>query len=384
MLRIGIIGSGFVPGGTGGTETYFRNLVAALQKVDTRNEYVIMVRPEYMDELHITATNFSLKPLAFRASFLRRVVNKGLKTLGVSGTTIDKQLSSSVDAQGFDLVHFPFQILSPWGVKTKSVLSFMDMQQEYWPQFFSTEELASRARTYRPSAEAATHIIAISDFSKQTLIDKYHIPEEKITSIHISYNEALYDAKATASSKLDLPPHYFYYPAATWPHKNHSRLLEAFSIVHAKHPRFQLVLTGISMQQTDAIKHQLKELGLTKAVTMLGYLPYEDLPSLYHHAYALVFPSLFEGFGIPLCEAMASGCPILGSNTTSVPEVGGKAAVYFDPLDPKDIAKQMIWLIEHPDKCSAMIAAGKKRVRLFSSDSMAQKTIQVYERVAQS
>jgi len=140
--------------------------------------------------------------------------------------------------------------------------------------------------------------------------------------------------KATIKYGLNRP--FLYYPAATWPHKNHKTLLAALKILKER-DLFDgiLVLTGITQQSHDSIIEEIQNLGLSEVVKLLGYLPYAELPYIYNLARALVFPSLFEGFGIPLVEAMACGCPVVCSNMTSLPAVIGMPEFCLIKIPPK-------------------------------------------------
>ncbi len=146
----------------------------------------------------------------------------------------------------------------------------------------------------------------------------------------------------------------------------------------------QLVLTGIAKKSNDEILQEIAMLKLDDAVKILGYIPYEDLPYLYNMARLLVFPSLFEGFGIPLVEAMACGCPIVCSNATSIPEVVGDAGVIFDPFSPEDMAEK-IWQLWNDDvKLQDMRIWGMERAKLFSWDNTARQTIEVYRKALET
>ena len=131
----------------------------------------------------------------------------------------------------------------------------------------------------------------------------------------------------------------------------------------------------------EDIMREVARLGLDNMVKVLGYLPASVLPSLYNLARLMVFPSLFEGFGIPLVEAMACGCPVVSSNVTSIPEVIGTAGVMFDPLSPDEMAEKL-WLVWNDDqKRKEMVVAGIERVKQFSWEDTARKTLQVYRKI---
>lgn len=373
-MKICISAKGFRPAGTGGTETYFRNLLEGLQAIDSINQYTVYVQKGNASSLDIGALNFKVVELPSEP-----IVFKIARRLRINLNWWERYLELRYYRDKFDLVHYPFHIIDQPAGNTLSVVTFMDMQQEYYPEFFSTEELKFRAETNKVSCQKATRVIAISEYTKQTLIERYKIPHSKISAIPIGYNEKLYSAKTTNRPKYLPNAPYFYYPAATWPHKNHPRLLEAFREVSDKYPRYRLVLSGVSMQDTEKVKNKISELKLGRKVKMLGYLPYEDLPAVFTNSYALVFPSLFEGFGIPVLEAMASDCPVLASNNTSIPEAGGDAAVYFDPKNSHSIAQAMSGIIKKPDTREKMIRKGRQQVKKFTTVNMAKATLAVYK-----
>ena len=142
----------------------------------------------------------------------------------------------------------------------------------------------------------------------------------------------------------------------------------------------RLVLSGIAMQGSGDVVAEIERLGLQNDVKLLGYLPHGELPPLYHLARLMAFPSLHEGFGIPLLEAMACGCPIACSNVTSIPEVAGPAALTFDPTSMEVMALKLWTLWSDEPLRRDLIARGLARVKLFSWGNMARETVQVYER----
>jgi glycosyltransferase involved in cell wall biosynthesis len=203
----------------------------------------------------------------------------------------------------------------------------------------------------------------------------------KMTTVHLCVNEKLFNSERLEKSPLKkMPDKYLYYPAATWPHKNHERLLRAFSLVVKQFSDISLVLSGIAVQKKSNIEKLINELNLSKKVHVLGYLEYSEIPLIYQNAYALIFPSLYEGFGIPVIEAMHAGCPVICSHTTSLPEIAGKAAIYFNPSDVDDIARSVIYILNNPNKRAKLITEGKKNVIRFSGSKLAKETIAVYEK----
>jgi glycosyltransferase involved in cell wall biosynthesis len=374
-MKLAVIALTLAPRKSGGIETYFRSLVRTLQEIDKENQYTIVLPKQLIHEIELTAGNF--KTLGIGDPGYQKLFRR----LRLSKASAEANSAKQIGNLGCDLLHFPLHVIQPPNITGKKVISVMDIQEEYWPEFFSKEDLKSRELSHKSSILEADHIITISDYTKQTIIDKYGIEPEKITSIHLSYDETAF-MKPAPKLSITLPKNYFYYPAATWPHKNHLRLLEAFAILKQRQPDFHLVLSGIKMQANNELQKKIDELRMTDTVHVLGYMPDNELPLIYRQAFALVFPSLFEGFGIPLLEAMASGCPVAASSTTSIPEVAGDAAIYFDPLKPEEIAAKMEALIQDSKLRKDLVKKGFHRIKAFSEKRMAEETVAVYEKVA--
>ncbi len=379
-MKIGLNLVGFVPGTMGGIETYLRNLIDSLQKIDHENSYVVLCDDHYAKEFQLFNGSFRIESMNYtRPSpmwLLRGVLRNTIK--------IDV-LRPVFNRLKVDVIHHPFSILNPMSIKLPSVLTFVDMQHEFLPQFFSAGEMKMRKEFFRPSAEQATRIIAISGHVKSSLIERYEISPGKIDVVYLGHDSRyrVYDAGSLQEmrSKVDLNRPFIYYPGATWPHKNHKMLLAALSIMKDRY-RFdgQLVLTGIAKKSYGDMLDEIRRLGLGDTVNILGYLPYEDLPYIYNLARIMVFPSLFEGFGIPLVEAMACGCPVVCSNATSIPEVVGDSGVFFDPYSAEDMADKIWKAWNDEEQLKSMRARGIERAKIFNWDDTARRTIEVYRK----
>lgn len=402
---------GYLPLGTvGGVETYARNLVKALQAVDRSNEYLLYCSIANEEAFPATAENFKkiisgkykqielakVKAMAAAGGIiqsggkslfmktLRRATEVALRAAKVlCGPSVD----STGGSQQCDVIHYMFQTF-PHEKHHDAlvVLTVHDIQQEYFPQFFNKEELERRRLTYRVSAEKADHIIAVSGFTKKSLVELYNIPDGKVSVTYESYNDKVFKKiygpeVGEFRARYCLPSKFMLYPAATWPHKNHINLVRAYKILKERFGlEDKLVFTGIKKQNHSAVAKEIERLGLKEDIIHIGYLPYEDLPLLYNAASLLVFPSLFEGFGIPVVEAMAVGLPVACSNTTSLPEVAGNAAVLFNPEDPDDIAVKVHMLCD-ANLRNALIEKGLERARSFTWERTAAETLKVYEEV---
>jgi glycosyltransferase involved in cell wall biosynthesis len=187
------------------------------------------------------------------------------------------------------------------------------------------------------------------------------------------------DARRAA---LGLERGYLFFPAHTWPHKNHRAAVEALRVLRDRHGlRPLLVCSGNPRQAQPEIEAQVAAAGLSGQVRFLGYAPPEDMPSLYRGAAALVFPSRFEGFGMPVLEAMASGCPVICGNRTALPEVAGEAAWLVDPEDPEALAAALHALLGDPDRRAERISLGLSQAARFSWRRHVQQVTAVFARV---
>jgi glycosyltransferase involved in cell wall biosynthesis len=271
----------------------------------------------------------------------------------------------------------------------RQVLVVPDIQHEYRPEFFSPEALEERQRVYTGSARRADHICAISEFTRRTVIDKLGIPPEKVTAVLLAADpmftprsaEAGADARVLGSYGLE-PGAYLFFPAHTWHHKNHRAAIDALRVLRDRHGTVRmLVCTGGAREAQPAIEAHIVKSGLGGQVRFLGYCPARELPSFYRGAAGLLFPSLFEGFGMPVLEAMASGCPVVCSNTTSLPEIAGDAALLVDPNDPEALAAAVHQVLTDPDLREQLIARGLQRATAFSWKRHTVETVAVLSKV---
>jgi glycosyltransferase involved in cell wall biosynthesis len=374
----------FNPGGMGGIETYIRNLFSALLKCHSEETYTLVCSEANAGNFPIVEGTSSTITFDNRRGALSRFMRSALrKTCNID------LVKRRIDNLGLDVVHNPFTNIRPLGLRTPTAVTFYDLQHEYCPQYFPPRELERRKFKYRAAAHQATRIMAISDFTRQSLVERYAVPADRIDVVHLScgseYRESCDPEQLQKiREKYGLERPFLYYPAATWPHKNHRTLLAALQLLHERHGfNGELVLTGIAMHSHNEILGEIERRGLKDKVKVLGYLPYEDLPYLYKLARIMVFPSLFEGFGIPLVEAMACGCPVVCSDVTSMPEVVGEAAVTFDPNSWEEMADK-IWRVWDDDsQIEKMRECGLARADLFSWEKTARQTLDVYRHAAE-
>jgi len=258
-----------------------------------------------------------------------------------------------------------------------SVVTVHDLGYRHFPDAHPFMQRLYLDWSTRFSARAATHIIADSQATQSDLIRFYNLRAEKITVIYPGRDEALKPVDpAPVRAKYNLPEDYLLHVGTLQPRKNLIRLIEAFIFQPSA---FSLVLAGRPGWLSAPILARAHEYAPT--VRLLDYVPDEDLAGLYSGARAFVFPSLYEGFGFPVLEAMACGTPVICSNTSSLPELVGDAALLVDPTDTMALAAAIIRVLSEPDLRAALVKKGFEQVKKFSWDKAARETLAVLEKV---
>jgi glycosyltransferase involved in cell wall biosynthesis len=285
---------------------------------------------------------------------------------------------------GINVLFCPFAAptYSEIGIPTVSVIA--DLQHLYYPFFFSKKELKNRNHFYERLRNKADYVIAISDYTRKTIIEKLNFSPAKVYTIPISIQSRL-QVPPPASTQTVLEKYALYnkkyciYPANLWPHKNHKMLITAFAMLLKKYPAYDLhlVLTGAPIGNDEILNDSIKQMGIDNRVHFTGFLPGEELAVIWSQAYFLIYPSLFEGFGIPLVEAMRYKKPILASNVASIPEVVGEAAIYFNPKKPDDIVDSIHKLMKDRSLYDLIVKKGQEQLKKYNIDEMVYKYSEV-------
>lgn len=313
------------------------------------------------------------------ANALRKTAAAYRGLSGSSSHSLLKQL-------GADLLFCPFTAPYFFDPSVPVVSVILDLQYAYYPQFFESAQRYERDKTFRQACRVSSRIVCISDHVRTTVLQNASISPDRVTTIHVTLPERLRQATETARrrvlSTLQLQPgRFLLYPANFWRHKNHEVLLTAFGIYRAAYPHsdLRLVLTGAPGPRRDELMDITCRMKLDDAVLFPGFLPDEDLAALLAECLAVVFPSLFEGFGMPVLEAMAAGAPVLCGNLTSLPEVAGDAALLFDPRKPADIASAIDRIAQDAGLRRSLVEKGRRRVQWFGSGKeMASRYLAVF------
>ena len=264
-----------------------------------------------------------------------------------------------------DLIHYPVTVPIPDVRDLPRVVSLFDIQHHDLPHLFSAAERRFRRWAYDDAARRADRVITITEFSANRIAEELRIDRGRVQAIHLGIDHERFTPEGPAPDIDGLPERFVLYPANAWPHKNHQRLLEAFSRVHDD--ELWLVLTGQGDAFADADR-----------VLWLGHVPGNQLAPLYRAAQALVFPSLYEGFGLPPLEAMACGCPVAASNVGAVAEVCSDAAVLFDPKVPASITAAIEAVTGDAQERAALRTAGIARAAGFTWEKTAREHVSVY------
>ncbi len=383
-----------LPGLAGGLENLARAFVAQLMELDRYNRYVLHLPSQCRHDFDLRhranmRTVATDSPTAIARRIMRGVADRAAARLRLHRwqTPAVRQLGWLRDLDVEMAYSFPGYI-HPDLRPLRQVLVVPDIQHEYFPEFFSPDALDERRRLYTESAHRADHICAISAFTKQTLVEKLGVAADKITPVLLAADPEFHAAGSPEQDAPTLAAHgltrgtYLFLPAHTWPHKNHRTLIEALRVLRDRHGRRPtLICTGGAREAQPVIEAQIAAAGLEGQVRFLGYVPRGDVPTLYRGAAALVFPSLFEGFGMPVLEAMASGCPVVCSNTTSLPEIAGEAALQVSPTDAEAMASAIARVLDDSELRTTLGARGLRRAAEFSWRRHTLETIAVLRRV---
>lgn len=274
-----------------------------------------------------------------------------------------------------------------------TAISIMDLSYEFYPQLFKKSDLYQLKNWTAYSARKAKKIFTISKASKDDIIKVYNASEDKVvvtypgikkSSIRELSDKAQSSNMSEIKNKFGISEKYILFVGTLQPRKNVVRLIEAFARIlkEAKDKNLELVLVGKRGWLYEEILEAPKKFNIEENVKILEFVNDEDLQLLYKNAICFVLPSLYEGFGLPVLEAMVNGCPVITSNVSSLPEAGGDAALYFDPKNVDDMVKKISPLLNNEKLRKEMIEKGYKQAKKFTWEKTAKETLSVLEELA--
>lgn len=283
-----------------------------------------------------------------------------------------------------DVVFSPTHYI-PRFITTPRVMSVMDLSYLQFPELFKRQDLHKLTRWTQYAASHAAAVLTISEFSKNAIIDTYHVPG---SSVYVTYPGLSALNSMGTNAKYTIAKHYILSVGTIQPRKNYTRLIEAFSeflkLNKQKFGVIDLVIVGKKGWLYEEILKAPVKYGVKDRVKFLDFVPDGDLPALYKNALCFALPSLYEGFGLPVLEAMAEGCPVVVSSTSSLPEIAGKAGIYVTPEDTKSITQGLLTAVRQRNLIQGRtrIKKGLEQVKKFTWEEAAKQTIEVLEKVA--
>lgn len=373
MKKIGLNLLWMVPGKVGGSETYTTRLLHGLAERSSELDYTIFALPQFAQAHPELASTFktALAP-----------VSGSIKSFRIAGE--NSWLATQCRIRKIDLVHHAGGTV-PLVRAARPVLTIHDLQYLYYPEYFTRTKLTYLRTMVPRSAEVARIVLTPSEFTRRTVIERLNMDPSVVRVVPhgISLREAEQES-VNVRERYELDGPFFLYPAITYPHKNHLVLVQAFASLLRRHPHAKLVLTGAKGSMETRISTEVRGLGIEKSVRRLGYIPAHDLNALYHEAVALTFPSRFEGFGAPVLEALARGCPAIAADVTALPEVVADAGVLLSPDNPEEWCEAMIAFIDDPGLAAGHAAAGRARAARFTWAVAADVLEDAYDHVLET
>ncbi|HTK95865.1 MAG TPA: glycosyltransferase family 1 protein [Terriglobales bacterium] len=364
--------------GSFGIGTYIRNVVRLLARIGEQNEYVLIGPPERFAELGELPANFTLVALphlerSFRAYFaFDRIVRE----------------------QRCDIVHVPHMFWRPRAMSKPYLVTAHDVLTYMFPRADRSafRRFFHKSLSHRALANAS-RILSVSHFTKTEIVRYFKIPEGKIEVIPNAIDERFRLGHATDADRALIAERYqvnypfLLYAGNIKPHKNLGRIIEAFSVLKAelkkegKFPDLKLIIIGDELSQHPDLRRTVVKSGVGGDVRFLGFVSIDTLRIFYDLAKIFVFPSLYEGFGLPPLEAMALGTPVVTSNTSSLPEVVGQAAVLVNPENVFEITRALRRVLLDQELRDKLKVASIEQAQRFSWETSVRRLLEVYNQV---
>ena len=354
--RIGVNALYLIPGAVGGTEIYLRELLAALGRIDTTNEYFVFTNQETEADLVPRQPNFQWKPQALHARSrpVRILWEQTVLPLEASRYKIDVLFNPG----------FTAPIFAP----CPCVTVFHDLQHKRHPEHFRWFDLPFWRLFLWASAHRSQKLIAVSEATRADLLHFYRLPETSVVVIPHGVDSALSELHRFQTEPVVLCV------STLHPHKNLERLIRVYA---RKKRDYRLVIAGFRGFRAQAVEKLVSDLALGEFVEITGWIGRQELYRWYDRALAFVYPSTFEGFGMPVLEAMAAGVPVACSDIAPLRDVAGDTALYFDPLDEDALAVALDRIVSDEPLRARLALEGRERARGFTWERSAARTLEV-------
>jgi glycosyltransferase involved in cell wall biosynthesis len=357
-----------------GIGTYLRNILQQLARQDSENQYLLIGAPRHLEEIGSLPENFSSLPFEAEPGTFRTHL----------------RLPLLLENHRIDLLHMPW-FYAPAFVPCRLVITVHDLTEIAAPEVGSSR-VVQTARLWfaRRALERADRILAVSENAKRELERGFEVPAGKVEVVYNAVEERFLTEPIAADADHVLARYavdgpFVLYVGNIRPQKNLARLIEAFAVVKDElrdDPKFahlKLIVIGDSLAPHPDLRRAVVRTRLREDVRFLGFVPLATLRVFYASARAFLFPSLYEGFGLPPLEAMAHGAPVLASDTSALPEVLGDAALLVNSENVFELAKGIRQIVTDDDLRARLIAAGRAQVRKYSWERAAKQVLQVYE-----
>jgi glycosyltransferase involved in cell wall biosynthesis len=364
----------FFRSSTGGIGRYTRALIRELMKIDKKNDYTIYITPKDEEEYNLDRSNFSVKvvPISHYS------VNEQIKFLQI------------LNKEKFDLVHFT-NFNHPIFYSGKFVVTIHDLTIMLFPTINQQKSILKKFAFNSVMQNAvwkSNKIIAISEATKADVIKYLKGDSAKIKVIYEGIDDKYQiqnidnNKNNIIKGKYKLTDPYVLFVSQWRPHKGLPELIKAFEILKEKYQvKYKLVLVGKPNLDFPEIIKRINSSKYINDIILPGFVADDDLPYIYHNADAFIFPSQYEGFGLPPLEAMAAGTVVVSSKTSCMPEILGDAAIYFNPRNPNDIAEKLTEVLSNNKMQKDFIKKGLTHIKKYSWENMARETLKLYESI---
>jgi glycosyltransferase involved in cell wall biosynthesis len=374
-MRIGIDATALPPQPVG-AGNYIIQLIRALAAQESDHDFVVFAQPRGQDMIALP-----------EGSPVERVTVEE-RSPGSRLIWEQVQFPKLIRVSGVELLHSTHYTRPTW-LACKSVVTFHDMTFFLYPELHTWARRFYFPKMMRMSASRADELITVSDSTRDDIVRLLGIDPKKITTTHLGVNPGYkpiddQNKKRSVIEKYALPEKFILFVGLVEPRKNLPVLIDAFKRLIDEEFNFKLILVGRFGWMYEKVFDQVKELGLENMVQFLGYVPQEDLPVVYNLARLFVYPTIYEGFGLPVLEAMACGIPVITSDVSSLPEIVGEAGILTPVNDSDALFEAIVQGLTDSDLRQELIHKGPRRAANFSWAKTAQLTLQVYQRTMQT